>query len=132
MTADLWALVATIVLAIVQLSLASILTLRQLGPEWVAGPRDEWREVVGISGRIVRAHRNLLEIFPQFVAALFIVHSAGVAAESSVYGAWLFFASRLAYVPAYAFGPIGVRPVCWMAAQIGIIVILSDLLTLFD
>ena len=127
----LWALVATIALAIVQLSLASILTLRQLGPRWVAGPRDESREVVGISGRIVRAHRNLLEIFPQFAAALFIVHVAGVAGEYSDYGAWLFFIARLAYVPAYAFGPIGMRPVCWQLGQIGILVVLSDLRHLF-
>ena len=130
MSSDLWALVATIALAIVQISLASILTLRQLGAAWVAGPRDELREAVGTSGRIVRAHRNLLEIFPQFVAALFVVHVAGVAAELTVFGAWLFFAARLAYVPAYAFGPVGARPACWMAAQIGIVMILTDLLTL--
>lgn len=130
MSSDLWALVATIGLAVVQIGMASILTLRQLGPAYVLSPRDEPREVEGISGRIVRAHRNLLEIFPQFVAALFVVHVAGVAAELSVYGSWLFFAARLAYVPAYAVGPVGVRPVCWMAGQIGILMILADLLVL--
>lgn len=131
MPSYLWALVATIALAMVQLTLASILTLRQLGPRWVAGPRDEYREVEGVGGRIVRAHRNLLEIFPQFVAALFIVQVAGVAGQSSDYGAWLFFFARLAYVPAYAFGPIGTRPACWMLAQIGVLVVLSDLRHLF-
>ncbi len=72
MTADLWALVAAMLLAVVQLTLSSVLTLRQLGGARVAGPRDEPREVTGVSGRFVRAHRNLLEIFPQFVAALFL------------------------------------------------------------
>lgn len=128
MTLDLWALVATIGLAMAQLSAASILTLRQLGGRWVAGPRDVPRDVTGVSGRIVRAHRNLLEIFPQFVAALFVVHGAGVAGHWSVVGAWVFFVARCLYVPAYAFGPTGVRPACWMAAQIGILVILADLL----
>ena len=51
MTADLWALVAAMLLAVVQLTLSSVLTLRQLGGAWVAGPRDEPREVTGISGR---------------------------------------------------------------------------------
>jgi hypothetical protein len=37
MTADLWALVAAILLAVVQLTLSSVLTLRQLGGTWVAG-----------------------------------------------------------------------------------------------
>lgn len=130
MTSDLWALTATLFLAMLQIGLASILTLRQLGPAWVAGPRDQQQEVFGISGRIVRAHRNLLEIFPQFAAALFIVHTANVNADFTIYGAWLFFFARCLYVPAYAFGPIGLRPLCWVTAQVGILIILLDLLPL--
>lgn len=127
MTADLWALVAAMLLAVVQLTLSSVLTLRQLGGVWVAGPRDEAREVTGVSGRFVRAHRNLLEIFPQFVAALFLVHAAQAVGSLSTIGAWLFVIARLVYVPAYAFGPVGVRPVCWLAAQVGIFMIVVDL-----
>ena len=127
MTSDLWALFAALVLASVQLSLSSILTLRQLGGAWVAGPRDQPREVTGLSGRFVRAHRNLLEIFPQFAAALFLVHAAGAAGPLSATGAWLFVAARIAYVPAYAWGPIGLRPLCWLAAWAGLVTILADL-----
>jgi uncharacterized MAPEG superfamily protein len=127
MTSDLWALVATLALAMVQIGLQSVLTLRQLGPEWVLSARDEAREVVGLSGRFVRAHRNLLEIFPQFVAALFIVHAAGVNSQLTVYGAWIFFFARCIYVPAYAFGPTGLRSICWQVGQVGILVILADL-----
>jgi uncharacterized MAPEG superfamily protein len=127
MTSDLWALVATIALAMVQLGAASLLTLRQLGGDWLLGPRDQPREAVGLAGRIVRAHRNLLEIFPQFAAALFVVHAAHAVGAAANVGAWLFFAARVLYVPAYAFGPPGLRPLCWMAAQAGIVVILLDL-----
>ena len=127
MTADLWALVAAMLLAVVQLTLSSVLTLRQLGGAWVAGSRDESREVTGLSGRFVRAHRNLLEIFPQFVAALFLVHAVHAAGSLSTIGAWLFVIARLLYVPAYAFGPVGIRPICWLAAQAGIFVIVADL-----
>ena len=42
-------------------------------------------------------------------------------------GAWVFVVARLLYVPAYAFGPPGVRPLCWLAAQVGIFVIVTDL-----
>ena len=87
MTSDLWALVAVILLASAQLGLASVLTLRQLGGGWVAGPRDAPREVTGVSGRFVRAHRNMLEIFPQFVAVLFVVHAANAAGALSCTGA---------------------------------------------
>ena len=127
MTGDLWALVAAMLLAVVQLTLSSVLTLRQLGGVWVAGPRDQPREVTGLSGRFVRAHRNLLEIFPQFVAALFLVHAADAVGSLSTIGAWLFVIARLLYVPAYAFGPVGLRPICWLAAQAGIFVIMVDL-----
>jgi len=127
MTSDLWALVAAILLAVVQLTIASVLTLRQLGGEWVAGPRDTPREATGVSGRFVRAHRNLLEIFPQFVAALFVVHAAHAAGSLTQIGAWTFVVARFLYVPAYAFAPPGVRPVCWTVAQAGIFTILADL-----
>jgi uncharacterized MAPEG superfamily protein len=127
MTGDLWALFAALLLAVVQLTISSVLTLRQLGGVWVAGPRDQPREVVGLSGRFVRAYRNLLEILPQFVAALFLVHAAHAAGSLSVAGAWTFVIGRLAYVPAYAFAPPGVRPFCWVVAQVGIFVILADL-----
>jgi uncharacterized MAPEG superfamily protein len=127
MTGDLWALAASILLATVQLTISSVLTLRQLGGIWVAGSRDEPREVTGLSGRFVRAHRNLLEIFPQFVAALFLVHAAHAAGTLSVVGAWVFVIGRLLYVPAYAFAPTGIRPICWLIAQIGIFMIVADL-----
>jgi uncharacterized MAPEG superfamily protein len=127
MTADLWALAAAMLLAVVQLTLSSVLTLRQLGGDWVLGSRDEPREVTGLSGRFVRAHRNLLEIFPQFLAALFLVHAAHAAGSLSAIGAWVFVIGRVLYVPAYAFAPPGVRPICWTIAQVGIFMIVADL-----
>ena len=127
MTGDLWALLAALLLASVQLSIASILTLRQLGGTWVAGPRDTPRGVRGVSGRFVRAHRNLLEIFPQFVAALFLVHAADAVGVLSTVGAWLFVVARIIYVPAYAYAPSGVRPIFWLAAWLGIVLIAMDL-----
>lgn len=124
---DLWALVAALGLAVVQLTIASVLTLRQLGGTWVAGPRDEPRDVVGVAGRFVRAQRNFLEIFPQFVAALFVVHAANAAGHLASIGAWTFVLGRTLYVPAYAFAPAGVRPICWLIAQAGILIIVADL-----
>lgn len=127
MTSDLWALVAAILLAVVQITIASVLTLRQLGGDWVLSARDAPREVTGLSGRFVRAQRNLLEIFPQFVAALFVVHAAQAADSLTSIGAWTFVVARILYVPAYAFAPPGIRPLCWTGAQAGIFIILADL-----
>ena len=60
------------------------------------------REVTGVSGRFVRAHRNLLEIFPQSFA-LFLVHAARAEGSLSTIEAWLFVIARLLYVPVYRF-----------------------------
>ncbi len=128
MTLDLWALVATLGLAMVQVGIQSIATLRQLGPRWVLSPRDEAQTVTGVSGRIVRAHHNLLDILPQFAAALFVVHMAGVNGQYAVIGAWVFFVARAIYLPAYILGPTGLRPLCWVAAQTGILIILWDII----
>lgn len=127
MTSDLWALATALLLATVQLTISSVVSLRQLGGAYIAGPRDQPREVTGLSGRFVRAHRNLLEIFPQFVAALFLVHAAHLNGALASTGAWMFVVGRLFYLPAYAFAPPGVRPVLWLIAQAGIFVIIADL-----
>lgn len=127
MTSDLWALVAALVLASAQLTIASVLTLRQLGGKWVLSARDTPREATGLGGRFVRAHRNLLEILPQFAASLFVVHAAQAVGQLSAIGAWTFVVARVLYVPAYAFAPPGLRPICWLAAWVGIVTILSDL-----
>ena len=127
MTPELWAIVATLVLAMVQIGIQSIVTLVQAGGAWVAGPRDTSFEVIGVSGRLVRAHRNLLEIIPQFFAAVFVVLLADVNGVLSVWGAWIFVVSRILYVPAYAWGPIGLRPIMWQGGQIGILIILADI-----
>jgi uncharacterized MAPEG superfamily protein len=128
MTDDLWALFATIGLAVLQLTASSILSLSQLGGAWILSARDEPREATGLGGRVVRAYRNLLESFPQFVAALFLVHASGTVGHLSTVGAWLFFVARSLYVPAYLFAPPGVRPLCWVTAQAGVFVILADVL----
>ena len=114
MTGDLWALAAAMLLATLQLTLSSVLTLRQLGGAWVAGPRDEPREVTGVSGRFVRAYRNLLEIFPQFVAALFLVHAAHAAGSLSVTGAWVQYGFSLRLSPPLLYFTFG--NLCWSVA----------------
>ncbi|MEQ8858918.1 MAG: MAPEG family protein [Pseudomonadales bacterium] len=127
MTHDLWALLAVLGLGIVHLGLSSVLSLVQLGPGYILSARDVAREPTGVPGRVARSYRNLLESLPQFVGALLLVHASGSAGELAGIGAWMFFFGRLIYVPAYAFAGPGVRPVCWMVAQIGVIVIVVDL-----
>lgn len=127
MTPDLWALLATLILGMFNISLSSILSLRQLGASYILGPRDTQRDPSGIAGRVARAYRNFLDNFAQFLAALVLVHLSSTNGDYSIVGAWMFFAGRLFYIPAYIFGPPGVRPVCWTFAQTGVLIILADI-----
>lgn len=127
MSLDLWALFFVIVFAALNLGLSSILSLVQLGPAYILSARDEAREPQGVAGRVARAYRNLLESFAQYATALFIVHASGTNGFLCIVGAWIFFLGRLAYLPAYVFAPSGIRPFCWMVAQLGVVLILSDI-----
>lgn len=126
MTPDLIALAATLILAFVQVGMASVATLRQAGPAWVLSPRDQPHEMAGLGGRLVRAHRNLLEILPQFIGAVFIVHAADSVSALAAWGAWIFFAARVLYIPAYLSAINGLRPICWQIAMFGLLAVLVD------
>jgi len=126
LTSDVIALAAVIGLALVQVSMASIVTLKKAGPAWVLGPRDAPFEAPGVAGRIVRAHRNLLEVLPQFVGAVFCVHAANSVSSLASFGAWTFLAARVAYIPAYISAVPWLRPACWQLALGGLLLVLLD------
>ena len=126
MTPVLYALAAVLLLAIFQVSISSIVTLKAAGPKWVLGPRDKGFDVPGASGRIVRAHRNLLEILPQFIGAVACVHFADSVSALSAWGAWIFVAARALYIPAYVSAIPWLRPICWQIALFGLLAVLID------
>ena len=102
MTVELWLLAASLVLAIVQLGLASLAAKKQTGIAWLVGPRDEPRAVGGVAGRLERAQRNLMETLPIFAAAVLVVHVGERGSWLSELGAHLSFWGAVAYVPASA------------------------------
>lgn len=124
---DLQALFLVICMGVAHLGVSSVLSLNQLGAAYILSARDKERAPERKAGRVARAYRNWLESFPQYAAALFLVYAAGRSGTLSAIGSWTFFLARLAYTPAYVFAPPGVRPICWMAGQIGVLLILAEL-----
>jgi len=128
MTIELTMLALSVVLGIVQIVLSAQSKNRQHGYWWAAGPRDEPRPpLTGIAGRIERALTNFLETFPLFAAAVLIAHVAGRHDWMTVWGAVLYFAARVVYVPLYVLGVPLVRSLAWNVATIGIMLILLSL-----
>lgn len=88
-------LAGVIFLAALQVGMASIAVLRQAGAEWVLSSRDKAFVPIGLAGRLTRAHRNLLEVLPQFVASVLLVHIANSVSALSVFGIWTFLVARI-------------------------------------
>lgn len=129
MTIELKLLGWTLVLALVQILLPSHFRDRETGRAYNAGPRDEAGPPVGrVTGRLQRAQRNLYETLPVFGLAVLIAHVAGREGGLTLWGAWLYLAARIVYVPLYAFGIPYVRSAVWLVSFVGLLLVLLAVL----
>jgi uncharacterized MAPEG superfamily protein len=126
---ELQVLFCAIALGIVQLLLATLVSVGGRGLPWGTGPRDEgWPKLGKYSARVERAYKNFLETFPFFVAAVLLAHALGVSTHNTILGAQIYLWARVAYVPAYVIAIPYVRTLCWTASLIGIVMILKEIL----
>ena len=80
-----------------------------------------------VAGRLERASRNFMETFPFFAAAVIVATLAGRHNWATLWGAQLYVAARIIYLPLYAFGVPGLRTLVWLVATLGIILIVAAL-----
>ena len=66
-----------------------------------------------------------METFPFFAAAVLACHAAGRERAVSAWGAELYFWSRIAYVPLYAFGVPYLRTLVWTVSLAGLCAVLG-------
>jgi uncharacterized MAPEG superfamily protein len=130
MTPELTILAWTLVLAIIQILLPATFRNSETGLDYNAGPRDAPASApVGkITGRLQRAQQNLFETLPLFAAAILIAHVADRNGALTFWGASLYLAARVLYVPLYAAGIPVVRSLVWLVGLIGLILILAAIL----
>jgi uncharacterized MAPEG superfamily protein len=115
----------SVVLGLVHIVLASHSASLQRGYSWTASARDEpVPPLTGVAGRLARALTNFLETFPFFLALVLVVHVNTAYGELSKWGALLYLAGRLAYLPLYAFGVFLARSLAWNVATAGILLLL--------
>ena len=128
MPIELHLLGATLILALVQILLTTHLRTRQYGTKWNAGPRDEAMPPLNpLAGRMLRAQQNLFETLPLFIGAVLAAAVAGRLGMLTSIGAHLYFFGRLAYVPLYAIGVPYVRSLVWVAATVGLVLVIVGL-----
>lgn len=128
MTYELWILVWAVVLGIVQVVLPPLTAMSRKGyARWNAGPRDTAFDVGPLAGRLNRAFANFKETFVFFAVIVVALTFAGKSSELSRWGADLYLAGRIFYIPLYAFGVVGVRSLAWIVSLIGILMCLFAL-----
>lgn len=128
MTTELYILMWSVVLGLVQIALAATCSVGQRGLGWAASARDEVKPpLTGIGGRLDRGRANFLETFPLFAAAVLIGHLLLRHDSHTVLGAQIYFWARLAYVPVYAAGIPYLRTLIWTASIVGIVLLLIAL-----
>jgi len=126
-TTELTLLAWSVVLGLVHAVATGQFSVAQHGLRYGLSPRDEPRPLTGIGARVQRAFANYMQTFPFFAAAVLMAHAAGRHGWLTVVGAQLYFWARLAYVPLYAAGVVGLRTVAFVVAVVGIVLILIAL-----
>jgi uncharacterized MAPEG superfamily protein len=128
MTTELLALAVMLVLAIVYVLLPTYFRNQETGVEWNVGPRDEPGPPMGIlTGRLTRAKENLFETLPIYIGAVVLTELVGQRTLLTAIGAWLYPLSRIAYLPLYAYGVIGLRTAAWAIGLMGIVALIVSL-----
>jgi len=114
----------SVVLGVVQLVLATILANKDWGLAYNLSPRDTPPPSTGkLTGRLLRAFQNFKETFVFFVVAVLVVALMARQSPMSATGAQIYFWSRLAYVPVYAAGFVGVRTILWTLSIVGMVMV---------
>jgi uncharacterized MAPEG superfamily protein len=128
-TTELRILAWTVVLALVQIILASTFRTIETGVAYNAGPRDEAGPPVGTTtARLRRAQANLFETLPLFAIVILVAHVGGREGSLTLWGAWIYLLGRLAYVPLYWLGVPMVRSLVWAVSVLGLLMVLKAVL----
>jgi uncharacterized MAPEG superfamily protein len=128
MTVEMQMLVWSVTLGLLQLGIATTVTLAQCGLSWMASPRDGTPIVLtGMAGRLERANANFLATFVFFAALVLAGYLLQRHTSTTALGAQIYFWARVIYLPIYALGIPYLRTLIWTASIVGIVMLLTPL-----
>jgi len=124
MKTEIALLLGAVGLTLIQVVIAAVGAMLQVGLPVLAGNRDNMPDVQGWAGRAARAHRNMLESLVLFAALVLSAHAVGASNATTVLGAQLFLWGRVAYAVLYIAGVPWVRTGAWAVSVAGMLMIL--------
>ncbi|HEV2186397.1 MAG TPA: MAPEG family protein [Stellaceae bacterium] len=127
MTPDLRLLLWSVALTFVEVVIAVLAASGQVGLGTLAGNRESQATLHGFAGRAQRAHRNMLESLPLFIALVLMAQVIGRANATTLLGCQLFFWGRLAHWLIYLAGIPWLRTLAWVVSVVGMVLIFAQL-----
>src|SRR5690606_15042657 len=118
---ELAVLVWSVLFLLVQITVQALLLNADAGPKFNASPRDEKVELGVMAGRAKRMLANFLETYPGFVALALATAVLDRSGWLTQWGAGLYLAGRIVYVPLYLFGVPYIRSAFWSVASAGLV-----------
>ena len=121
MTTELLLLVWSIAVYALYLGAQSLIYRWRFGLIYAQTARDAAPKPEGeLLGRAERALKNFLETWPVLIILLLVADLSDRGDSLVYWGAGLWFAARLAYLPLYLFGVFAVRSIVWCVSAIGL------------
>ena len=120
MTTELWLLFWSLPLYGLYLGAQSIIFRQQHGVAYAATARDESKDEGKLLGRAERALKNFHETWLCFVILVLIAHLAVPNDPLIFWGAIVWFATRIAYLPLYLGGVFMVRSLVWFVSLLAL------------
>lgn len=127
MNPELSLLVWAVVLMFVQMLIAVLGSMMQVGLLTLVGNREGFPEMKGWAGRAMRAHRNMVENMALFIPLVLVSVVGGASNSTTLVGAEIFFWARLVYAVIYLIGIPWLRTLTWFVSIIGLIIMFSQL-----
>ncbi len=128
MKPELTLLVCAVGLAVLQIVVAVLLAIPQVGLPALLGNREDMPALTGAADRAQRAYKNMLESLVLFAALILTAALAGKTNPTTLLGAHLFIWARLAYAPIYIIGIPLLRTAAWTIAVIGMALIFFQII----
>jgi uncharacterized MAPEG superfamily protein len=125
---ELRALAWAALLATVWPVLQVLVQIRRFGGATIRGNRDRFAAADGFSGRIARAHANLVESLMPFAASVLVAHGLQVSNRWTVAASALNVAARLVHATSYALGVTIIRSSAFYAGVIATVIIACQVL----
>jgi uncharacterized MAPEG superfamily protein len=121
MTTELWLLFWSLSLYGLYLGAQSLILRAQRGITFAVSARDEAPPRSDLEGRADRALKNFQETWLVFVILILIAHLAMPGDPLIFWGAIVWGAGRIAYLPLYLAGTYGIRSLVWNVSLIGLL-----------